>query len=145
MTPIVGIPAAAGIPTHPDYKGMFSMDSVLAAIRGICNMDAAEVERVQAQVREEYKWHLMKSKEATAWSPMRIESIILREIHMQLKAPFETSFGTVQDRRILLVEVVADGISGWGEVTATESPFYNSETTGTAWHIISDFIAPFVI
>ena len=37
--------------------------------------------------------HLMKSKEATAWSPMRIESIILREIHMQLKAPFETSFG----------------------------------------------------
>jgi o-succinylbenzoate synthase len=76
---------------------------------------------------------------------MRIESIILREIHMQLKAPFETSFGTVQDRRILLVEVVADGISGWGEVTATESPFYNSETTGTAWHIISDFIAPFVI
>jgi O-succinylbenzoate synthase len=76
---------------------------------------------------------------------MKIESIVLREVHMQLKAPFETSFGTVQDRRILLVEVVADGVSGWGEVTATESPFYNSETTGTAWHIISDFIAPFVI
>jgi len=87
----------------------------------------------------------MKRKEATLWSLMRIESIILREVHMQLKAPFETSFGTVQDRRILLVEVVADGVSGWGEVTTTESPVYNSETTGTAWHIISDFIAPFVI
>ena len=76
---------------------------------------------------------------------MKIESIVLREVHMQLKSPFETSFGTVQDRRILLVEVVADGASGWGEVTATESPFYNAETTGTAWHIISEFIAPFVI
>src|SRR5580693_9961578 len=81
----------------------------------------------------------------TLWSLMKIESIILREVHMQLKSPFETSFGTVQDRRILLVEVVADGVSGWGEVTTTESPVYNSETTGTAWHIISDFIAPFVI
>jgi O-succinylbenzoate synthase len=81
----------------------------------------------------------------TLWSLMKIESIVLREVHMQLKSPFETSFGTVQDRRILLVEVVADGVSGWGEVTTTESPVYNSETTGTAWHIISDFIAPFVI
>jgi O-succinylbenzoate synthase len=73
---------------------------------------------------------------------MKIESIILREIHMRLKSPFETSFGTVQDRRILLAEVIADGVSGWGEVTAGETPAYNSETTDTAWHVISDFIAP---
>jgi o-succinylbenzoate synthase len=76
---------------------------------------------------------------------MKIESIVLREIHMKLKAPFETSFGTVQNRRILLVEVVADGVSGWGEVTAAEKPAYNAETTDTAWHVISDFIAPSVV
>ena len=76
---------------------------------------------------------------------MKVESITLREIHMRLKSPFETSFGTVQDRRILLVEVVADGASGWGEVTAGETPAYNAETTDTAWHIISDFIAPSLI
>lgn len=73
---------------------------------------------------------------------MKIESIIVREIHLRLKNAFETSFGTAQNRRILLVEVVADGISGWGEVTAGETPGYNSETTDTAWHIISDFIGP---
>src|SRR5882762_1727232 len=73
---------------------------------------------------------------------MTIEQIVLREIRMRLKAPFETSFGVTQDRRILLVEVVADGVSGWGEVTTVESPSYNSETTDTAWHIISDSIAP---
>jgi o-succinylbenzoate synthase len=76
---------------------------------------------------------------------MRIEQITLREIRMRLKAPFETSFGVTQDRRILLVEVMADGVSGWGEITTVESPSYNSETTETAWHIVSDFIAPRLI
>jgi len=73
---------------------------------------------------------------------MKIESITLREIHMRLKSPFETSFGTVQDRRIVLVEVVTDGVSGWGEVTAGETPAYNAETTDTAWHVLADFVAP---
>ena len=76
---------------------------------------------------------------------MKIESIALREIRMQLKSPFETSFGSAFDRRILLVEVIADGVSGWGEVTAMEMPMYNSETTDTAWHIISDFLAPHLV
>lgn len=76
---------------------------------------------------------------------MKIESIALREIRMRLKSPFETSFGTVQDRRIVLVEVVADGVSGWGEVTAGETPAYNPETTDTAWHVLGDFLAPSVI
>jgi O-succinylbenzoate synthase len=73
---------------------------------------------------------------------MKIEAIVLREIQTQLKAPFETSFGTSHHRRILLVEVVADGLTGWGEVTAGETPGYNAETTETAWHVLSDFIAP---
>lgn len=76
---------------------------------------------------------------------MKIESIAIREIRMRLKSPFETSFGTVQDRRIVLVEVVADGVSGWGEVTAGETPAYNPETTDTAWQVLSDFLAPGVI
>ncbi len=73
---------------------------------------------------------------------MQIEAITLRELRMRLKAPFETSFGVTQDRRILLVEVIAEGVSGWGEVTAMEAPSYNYETTDTAWHVISDFLAP---
>lgn len=73
---------------------------------------------------------------------MKIETIRLRELQMRLKAPFETSFGVTQARRILLVEIVADGTTGWGEVTTGETPSYNPETTDTAWHIVSDFIAP---
>ncbi len=76
---------------------------------------------------------------------MKIERVTLREIRMRLKAPFETSFGVTQERRILLVEAIADGVSGWGEITALETPSYNPETTETAWHILSDFIAPVIV
>ena len=64
---------------------------------------------------------------------------------MRLRSPFETSFGVMQERRILLVEIIADGVIGWAEVTTVEAPFYNSETTETAWHIISEFIAPLMV
>ena len=76
---------------------------------------------------------------------MKIERITLRELRMRLKAPFETSFGVTQQRRILLVEVVVDGVTGCGEITTLETPSYNSETTDTAWNVFSDYIAPRVV
>jgi O-succinylbenzoate synthase len=76
---------------------------------------------------------------------MKIEQVNLREIQMRLRAPFETSFGVIQNRRLLLLEVVADGLSGWGEGTAMEGPFYNSETIDTAWSILSDYLIPRVL
>jgi O-succinylbenzoate synthase len=76
---------------------------------------------------------------------MRIENIELRELAMRLRAPFETSSEVTWDRRVLLVEIGADGVHGWGEITAAEDPFYNSETTETAWHIMTDFIVPIVL
>ena len=76
---------------------------------------------------------------------MKIDEIILREIEMRLKGPFETSFGTISGRRVALIEVHCDGVTGWGEVTAAEGPFYNSETTDTAWTVLRKFIAPLVL
>jgi O-succinylbenzoate synthase len=76
---------------------------------------------------------------------MNLECIALRELRMKLKAPFETSFGTTLERRVLLVEVRADGLTGWAEITTQEEPFYNAETTETAWHIFSDFIVPMTL
>jgi len=66
----------------------------------------------------------------------------LREIRMPLVTPFETSFGRVTNRRILLVEAVAGGVSGWGESVAGEGPFYAPETVETAWIILREFIWP---
>jgi O-succinylbenzoate synthase len=76
---------------------------------------------------------------------MKIERITLREIRMPLVHFFETSFGRTSERAIILVEVQSDGLSGWGEVTAGEHPFYNEEWTGSAWMIVRDYVAPRVI
>lgn len=75
---------------------------------------------------------------------MNIESIVLRQIQVKLKAPFETSFGKTLERRVVLVEAISDGLSGWGEVTAGEGPFYNSETSDTSWLILEKFIVPLI-
>jgi O-succinylbenzoate synthase len=73
---------------------------------------------------------------------LKIQRITLREIRMPLVTPFETSFGRVTGRRMLLVEAEADGVTGWGESVAGEGPFYAPETVETAWHILRDFIWP---
>ncbi|MFQ5694628.1 MAG: o-succinylbenzoate synthase, partial [Terriglobia bacterium] len=45
----------------------------------------------------------------------------------------------------LLVEARADGLAGWGEITAGEGPFYSYEFVEGAWHVVRDFIAPLVL
>lgn len=73
---------------------------------------------------------------------MRIDGIILREVHMPLVRPFQTSFGITRNRRILLVEVRSEGLIGWGECTAGERPHFSSESTDTAWQVIVDELGP---
>jgi o-succinylbenzoate synthase len=75
---------------------------------------------------------------------MRIPEITLREIRMKLVTPFETSVDRTTARRIVLVEANVDGVTGWGECTAGEKPFYSPETTDTAWHILRDHLWPLV-
>jgi O-succinylbenzoate synthase len=74
-----------------------------------------------------------------------IERIVLRHIRMPLVHFFETSFSRTYEREIILVEVTSDGVSGWGEVTAGENPFYNEEWTGSVWPLLIDYVAPRVL
>jgi O-succinylbenzoate synthase len=76
---------------------------------------------------------------------LRLERLILRHIRMPLVHFFETSFGRTYERDIILVEAVADGVSGWGEVTAGENPFYNEEWTGSIWPLLIHYVAPRVL
>ncbi|QIA28153.1 o-succinylbenzoate synthase [Thermaerobacter sp. PB12/4term] len=66
---------------------------------------------------------------------------------MPLVAPFETSYGRVDRRECLLVRLEARHpeagvVEGWGEVVADADPGYSYETTGTAWHVLTEFILP---
>jgi O-succinylbenzoate synthase len=85
---------------------------------------------------------------------IKIDNIQLRLINMPLKHPFQTSFGVEKDRRCIIVSVQAEGLTGWGECVASQFgadagpdqwAFYSYETTGTAWHILKDFLAPALV
>jgi len=76
---------------------------------------------------------------------MKIDRIELRRIRMPLVHFFETSFGRTYEREIIIVEVVSEGLSGWGEVTCGERPFYNEEWTDAAWLILRDFAGPRIL
>jgi O-succinylbenzoate synthase len=73
---------------------------------------------------------------------LTIDTIHLREITMPLAHPFRTSFGLTTLRRILLVEIEADGLSAWGECAAGEHPYFSDETIDTAWLIAETELAP---
>ncbi len=76
---------------------------------------------------------------------MRIDRLDLRLCRLPLVSFFETSFGRSYDRTFLLVRLEGEGREGWGEVVAEANPYYSSETTETAWHIITEFLAPRVL
>jgi O-succinylbenzoate synthase len=76
---------------------------------------------------------------------MKLDSITLTLISMPLVSPFETSFGRSYDRECILLTVTSEGLTGYGECVADRDPGYCYETTGTAWHILKDFIAPLVL
>jgi O-succinylbenzoate synthase len=73
---------------------------------------------------------------------LKIESIVLHHLSMPLVSPFETSFGRETDRECVLVEIKSEGLTGYGECVPSRDPGYNYETTGTAVHILKDFIVP---
>jgi O-succinylbenzoate synthase len=73
---------------------------------------------------------------------LTIDAVHLREIHMQLASPFETSFGLTTTRRILLVEIESDGLTAWGECVAGEHPYYSDESIDTAWIVTETELAP---
>jgi O-succinylbenzoate synthase len=76
---------------------------------------------------------------------MKIDSLTFHHLSMPLVSPFETSFGRETDRECILVTIQSEGITGYGECVASRDPGYNYETTGTAMHILKDFIAPLIL
>jgi O-succinylbenzoate synthase len=76
---------------------------------------------------------------------MKIESLTLHHLSMPLTAPFETSFGRETERQCILIILQSEGLTGYGECVASHDPGYSYETTGTAWHVLKDFIAPLIL
>jgi len=77
---------------------------------------------------------------------MRIAAVGLSALRLPLVRSFETSFGRMLARELILVDVEdASGAVGWGECVADADPFYSAETTTTAWHILEQYLVPPVL
>ncbi len=73
---------------------------------------------------------------------MKIDAIVLRELRMPLIHPFVTSFGTTTARRILLIEIEAEGLRAWSECVAGEHPYFSEESIDTAWLVTESELVP---
>lgn len=76
---------------------------------------------------------------------MHIRRAVLREIPLELREYFEISSGGTQARRVLLLTLEGEGVEGWSECVAGETPSYSYETTDTAWHVLTQWLLPALV
>ncbi|MGB7340914.1 MAG: o-succinylbenzoate synthase [Phototrophicaceae bacterium] len=74
-----------------------------------------------------------------------IKDVKLYPIAMPFVEQLNTSFGGEPIKGAIIVEVITEnGISGWGEASAAPDPGYTGETTGTAYHILHNWMVDLV-
>jgi O-succinylbenzoate synthase len=72
-----------------------------------------------------------------------LHDVELRRIGLPLVSPFRTSFGSEEERDILLVRVAFDdGTQGWGECVALREPVYSAEFVDGAELVIEEHLLP---
>ena len=74
-----------------------------------------------------------------------LDGIELVHLRLPLVAPWVTALGTIEHREVLLVRVVAGGISGWGECVAQPEPTYTSEYVEAAADVLVRHLIPRVL
>ncbi|MGD8287398.1 MAG: o-succinylbenzoate synthase [Gemmatimonadota bacterium] len=73
---------------------------------------------------------------------MKVERAVLRQVRLALAHPFESSAGVVAERHALLLTLHGEGLEGWSECVAPDTPHYTYETSGTAWQVLSEHVLP---
>lgn len=77
---------------------------------------------------------------------MKVTEVTLRTVKMRMKFPFETSFGTLQDKEFLVLEAkTEDGLKGYGEGVAFTAPWYTEETVTSMEHVLTQFLIPAIL
>jgi O-succinylbenzoate synthase len=71
-----------------------------------------------------------------------IDRVDLLLVRLPFVSPFAISTAVWTTKDALLLRLEAGGLTAWGECVADPDPFYAYETTGTARHILKDFLVP---
>jgi O-succinylbenzoate synthase len=73
---------------------------------------------------------------------MRCQLIRLHWIRIALHEPFRISNGEVSERDAILVEIEADGRTGWGEASPMPGSFYSNDTPESTWEFLRRRLVP---
>ena len=76
---------------------------------------------------------------------MRLQSLELRRIALDLVTPFRTSFGVEEHRDILLLHVTTEVGEGWGECVAMVEPAYSPEFVNAAELVLTEHFWPLLV
>ena len=71
-----------------------------------------------------------------------IDHADLLQVRLPFVRPFAISTAVWTAKDALLLRLESGGLTAWGECVADPDPFYAYETTGTARHILKDFLVP---
>ena len=71
-----------------------------------------------------------------------VEGAELFLLPLRLREPFRSSGGVVRERPVILVALHGEGGTGWGECVALATRGYTSETTESAWTVLSGRLLP---
>lgn len=74
----------------------------------------------------------------------RVDRVDRWIVRIPFVKPFSISSATWTCKEALLLRIESEGITAWGECVADPDPYYASETTSTAEHVIRDFLLPLV-
>ncbi|HSP07709.1 MAG TPA: o-succinylbenzoate synthase [Acidobacteriota bacterium] len=72
----------------------------------------------------------------------KIERVTLMLFRLPLRSPFETSFGSIDHREIVLCEIDAGGLKAYGESASDVDPLYSYETNFTCWQVLERYLIP---
>ena len=73
---------------------------------------------------------------------MKIEKVNLYLVKLKLKEEFEISSGVSKEVFRILIEILSENLSGWGEVSLPKKPFYSYEYINSSLETLKNFLLP---
>ncbi|MSO86281.1 MAG: o-succinylbenzoate synthase [Acidimicrobiia bacterium] len=73
---------------------------------------------------------------------VRVEAVEILRIPMRLTTPLRTAAGTVSERDVVLIHVLAREAEGWAELVAEAEPTYSPEFTDSAITVLLNHLLP---
>jgi O-succinylbenzoate synthase len=71
-----------------------------------------------------------------------VEEVVLHVVSLPAREPFVTSYGSIDRKTPIIIELRGNGIRGFAEAPIPPFPFYSHETTQSALYLLKEFAIP---